>query len=124
MNWVERSRQMQKEKERQLAEKRAKMLDEFDEEVEETVSVGKKSVNKRGKGYSENDLKGLTVWKDDTYDVMDAFGADQLSFQVAHSLQELNEGEPIILTLKDTRIVEGDDVNEDADELENIGLYH
>eukprot|EP01102_Stenamoeba_stenopodia_P019392 TRINITY_DN7308_c0_g1_i1.p1 TRINITY_DN7308_c0_g1~~TRINITY_DN7308_c0_g1_i1.p1 ORF type:complete len:811 (+),score=331.14 TRINITY_DN7308_c0_g1_i1:204-2636(+) len=104
MNWVERSRLLQKEREKQLAAKRAKMLDEFDEEVEQTVSAGKnKNTRTKGKAtnYSENDLSGLTV---------------------AHSLKEIDEGEPIILTLKDARIVEGDDLNDEGDELENIGL--
>ncbi|KAK6466403.1 U4/U6.U5 tri-snRNP-associated protein 1 [Huso huso] len=76
--WVERSRKMAKDKE--LAEKRAKMLEEMDEEfgisslVDEEFGKGKKNC------FSSKDLKGLTV---------------------QHKIESFQEGQTVILTLQD-----------------------
>ncbi|XP_062821285.1 U4/U6.U5 tri-snRNP-associated protein 1 isoform X1 [Anolis carolinensis] len=82
--WIERSRKLQVEKE--LAEKRAKLLEEMDQEfgisslVEEEFGQKKKQV-----GYSSRDLKGLTV---------------------EHTIDSFQEGETVILTLKDKGVLE------------------
>ncbi|KAJ8347707.1 hypothetical protein SKAU_G00262960 [Synaphobranchus kaupii] len=92
--WVERSRKMAKEKE--LAEKRAKLLEEMDEEfgvsnlVEQEFGHGRKDV------YGSSDLKGLTV---------------------QHKMESFNEGETVILTLEDKGVLE-----EKEDVLVNVGL--
>ncbi|KAJ8396434.1 hypothetical protein AAFF_G00017400 [Aldrovandia affinis] len=92
--WVERSRKMAKEKE--LAEKRAKLLQEMDEEfgvsslVEQEFGQGKKDV------YGSGDLKGLTV---------------------QHKMESFQEGETVILTLQDKGVLE-----EKEDVLVNVGL--
>ncbi|KAK6305471.1 U4/U6.U5 tri-snRNP-associated protein 1 [Coregonus clupeaformis] len=93
--WVERSRKMAKEKE--LAEKRAKLLQEMDEEfgvsnlVEEEFGQAKKAA------YSSRDLKGLTV---------------------QHKMESFNEGETVILTLEDKGVLD----EEGGDVLVNVGL--
>ncbi|XP_068445420.1 U4/U6.U5 tri-snRNP-associated protein 1 [Clinocottus analis] len=92
--WVERSRNMAKEKE--LAEKRAKLLQEMDEEfgvsslVEEEFAQGKKE------SYTAQDLKGL---------------------KVQHKVDSFNEGQTVILTLQDKGVLE-----EEEDVLVNVGL--
>lgn len=92
--WVEKSRTLAKEKE--LAEKRAKLLEEMDEEfgvsslVEQEFGQGKKDA------YSSKDLKGLTV---------------------QHKMESFNEGETVILTLEDKGVLEEKD-----DVLVNVGL--
>ncbi|KAK6316874.1 hypothetical protein J4Q44_G00122740 [Coregonus suidteri] len=92
--WVERNRKMAKEKE--LAEKRAKLLQEMDEEfgvsnlVEEEFGQAKKAA------YRSQDLKGLTV---------------------QHRVESFNEGETVILTLQDKGVLEEED-----DVLVNVGL--
>ncbi|KAK5865723.1 hypothetical protein PBY51_019970 [Eleginops maclovinus] len=92
--WVERSRLMAKEKE--LAEKRAKLLQEMDEEfgvsslVEEEFAHGKKDA------YTARDLKGL---------------------KVQHKVDSFNEGQTVILTLQDKGVLE-----EEEDVLVNVGL--
>ncbi|KAF0694273.1 Aste57867_14843 [Aphanomyces stellatus] len=53
------------------------------------------------------------------------YGADELKgLTVAHDARAFDEGEDVILTLKDQRILTGDlnDVNEDGDELENVHI--
>ncbi|XP_029288718.1 U4/U6.U5 tri-snRNP-associated protein 1 [Cottoperca gobio] len=92
--WVERSRTMAKEKE--LAEKRAKLLQEMDEEfgvsslVEEEFAQGKKNA------YTAQDLKGL---------------------KVQHKVDSFNEGQTVILTLEDKGVLE-----EEEDVLVNVGM--
>ncbi|KAG5843897.1 hypothetical protein ANANG_G00155770 [Anguilla anguilla] len=92
--WVERSRKMAKEKE--MAEKRAKLLEEMDEEfgvsnlVEQEFGHGRKEV------YGSGDLKGLTV---------------------QHKMESFKEGETVILTLEDKGVLE-----EKEDVLVNVGL--
>lgn len=92
--WVERSRKMAKDKE--LAEKRAKMLEEMDEEfgisslVDEEFGKGKKE------NYSSKDLKGLTV---------------------QHKIESFQEGQTVILTLQDKGVLA-----EEEDVLVNVNL--
>ena len=88
-SWVNRSREKQKE----MAEKLARQLQEQDEAAQHVEE------------YSAKNLKGL---------------------KVQHDASSFEEGETIILTLADRRVLrkEGDDVdvNDDEDELENIHL--
>lgn len=87
--WVNRSREKQKE----MAEKLARQLQEQDEAAQQVEQ------------YSAKNLRGL---------------------KVQHDASAFEEGETIILTLADRRVLrkEGDDVdvNDDEDELENIHL--
>ncbi|XP_077182061.1 U4/U6.U5 tri-snRNP-associated protein 1 isoform X3 [Paroedura picta] len=94
--WIERSRKIQLEKE--MAEKRAKLLEEMDQEfgisslVEEEFGQKKKQIN-----YSSRDLKGLTV---------------------EHTIDSFEEGETVILTLKDKGVLE----EEGGDVLVNVNI--
>ncbi|XP_075555996.1 U4/U6.U5 tri-snRNP-associated protein 1 [Dermacentor variabilis] len=92
LQWVRKSRKLQEEKEK--AEKRAKMLEEMDEEF----GVGKivEEELKPVREYTAKHLKGL---------------------EVLHSTERFKEGQSVILTLKDQGVLdEGDDV------LENVNL--
>lgn len=92
--WVERSRKLSKEKE--MAEKRAKLLQEMDEEFGVSSLVEQEFEQSKRDAYSSRDLKGLTV---------------------QHKIESFNEGETVILTLQDKGVlVEEDDV------LVNVGL--
>ncbi|XP_072318632.1 U4/U6.U5 tri-snRNP-associated protein 1 [Eucyclogobius newberryi] len=92
--WVAQTRKMEKEKE--LAEKRAKLLEEMDQEfgvsdlVEEEFGHGRKT------SYSSRDLKGL---------------------KVQHKTESFAEGQTVILTLEDKGVLE-----EEEDVLVNVGL--
>ncbi|KAJ7996761.1 hypothetical protein DPEC_G00240370 [Dallia pectoralis] len=92
--WVERSRKMAKEKE--LAEKRAKLLQEMDEEFGVSTLVEEEFGQAKQSAYSSRDLKGLTV---------------------QHKMESFNEGETVILTLQDKGVLEEED-----DVLVNVGL--
>uniref|UniRef100_A0A674A862 Spliceosome associated factor 1, recruiter of U4/U6.U5 tri-snRNP n=1 Tax=Salmo trutta TaxID=8032 RepID=A0A674A862_SALTR len=92
--WVERSRKMAKEKE--LAEKRAKLLQEMDEEFGVSNLVEEEFGQTKKAAYSSRDLKGLTV---------------------QHRMESFNEGETVILTLQDKGVLEEED-----DVLVNVGL--
>jgi len=98
--WVKKSRILaedQIKKEKELAQQRAKMLDEQDEDFEESDEETKKK-----SAYSTKDLKGL---------------------KIGHNIEEIAGTEQVILTLKDTPIlVDKDHLNEDDDELENYQL--
>jgi len=39
--------------------------------------------------------------------------------KVAHDLKDFDEGEELILTLKDQYLIKGDNINDDIEELEN-----
>jgi U4/U6.U5 tri-snRNP-associated protein 1 len=88
-NWVNRSREKQKE----MAEKLARKLQEQDEAAQEEEE------------YTSSDLRGM---------------------KVQHDADAFQEGETIILTLADKRVLRKDgddvDVNDDEDELENIHI--
>jgi|JI6StandDraft_1071083.scaffolds.fasta_scaffold35230_2 hypothetical protein len=42
--------------------------------------------------------------------------------RVAHDLKDFDEGEEVILTLKDQSLIKGNDLNEEMEELENTQL--
>ncbi|XP_077379401.1 U4/U6.U5 tri-snRNP-associated protein 1 [Festucalex cinctus] len=93
--WVEKSRKAAKDKE--MAEKRAKLLEEMDQEfgvsnlVEEEFGQGRKNT-----AYTARDLKGL---------------------KVQHKVDSFGEGQTVVLTLQDKGVLE-----EEEDVLENVGL--
>ncbi|XP_061462085.1 U4/U6.U5 tri-snRNP-associated protein 1 [Rhineura floridana] len=81
--WIERSRKLQLEKE--MAEKRAKLLEEMDQEFGISSLVEEEFGQKKKVSYSSRDLKGLTV---------------------EHTIDSFQEGETVILTLKDKGVLE------------------
>ncbi|KAM4018165.1 U4/U6.U5 tri-snRNP-associated protein 1 [Anomaloglossus baeobatrachus] len=91
--WIERSRKLQAEKDK--AEKRAKLLAEMDEEFGVSNLVEEEFGQK--KNYSSQDLQGLTV---------------------EHNLEAFNEGQTVILTLKDKGVLDEDD----SDVLVNVNM--
>ncbi|XP_010836142.1 PREDICTED: U4/U6.U5 tri-snRNP-associated protein 1 [Bison bison bison] len=92
--WIERSRQLQKEKD--LAEKRAKLLEEMDQEFGVSTLVEEEFEQRRQDLYSARDLQGLTV---------------------EHAIDSFREGETVILTLKDKGVLQ-----EEEDVLVNVNL--
>ncbi|KAL6110896.1 sart1 [Pungitius sinensis] len=92
--WVERSRKMAKEKE--MADKRAKLLEEMDEEFGVSSLVEEEFAQKKKESYTAQDLKGL---------------------KVQHKVDSFNEGQTVILTLQDKGVLE-----EEEDVLVNVGL--
>ncbi|KAM6942238.1 U4/U6.U5 tri-snRNP-associated protein 1 [Lycodopsis pacificus] len=92
--WVERSRNMAKEKE--LAEKRAKLLEEMDEEFGVSSLVEEEFAHRKKDPYTARDLKGL---------------------KVQHKVDSFNEGQTVILTLQDKGVLE-----EEEDVLVNVGM--
>ncbi|XP_036443637.1 U4/U6.U5 tri-snRNP-associated protein 1 isoform X1 [Colossoma macropomum] len=93
-SWVERSRKLAKEKE--MAEKRAKLLEEMDEEFGVSNLVEQEFAQSKKEAYGSNDLKGLAV---------------------QHKIESFKEGETVILTLQDKGVLE-----EEEDVLVNVGL--
>lgn len=87
--WVQKSRQVQKEKE--MAEKRAKLLEEMDEEFGVGSLVEQVFQGPKQKNYSSRDLSGL---------------------KVEHGMEKFREGSNIVLTLKDKGVLDED--NEDV----------
>jgi len=75
-----------------LAIKRAKELQEFEQENSNSLNSDT---------HTQNDLKGK---------------------KIDHSINEIQEGQSIILTIKDKRIVKGGELDEDEDILENAVL--
>uniref|UniRef100_A0A8D0KZG3 Spliceosome associated factor 1, recruiter of U4/U6.U5 tri-snRNP n=1 Tax=Strix occidentalis caurina TaxID=311401 RepID=A0A8D0KZG3_STROC len=92
--WIERSRKLQQEKE--LAEKRAKLLEEMDQEFGVSTLVEEEFMRRKRDLYSSRDLQGLTV---------------------EHDLGAFREGETLVLTLKDKGVLE-----ESEDVLVNVTL--
>ncbi|XP_028314604.1 U4/U6.U5 tri-snRNP-associated protein 1 [Gouania willdenowi] len=92
--WVEKSRKMEKEKE--LAEKRAKLLEEMDQEFGVSSLVEEEFGQSKQFSYTSRDLKGL---------------------KVQHKVESFNEGQTVILTLEDKGVLE-----EEEDVLVNVGL--
>jgi len=93
--WVEYNRKITEErnkKEKELAIKRAKELQEFEQENSSSLNSDT---------HTQNDLKGK---------------------KIDHSINEIQEGQSIILTIKDKRIVKGGELDEDEDILENAVL--
>eukprot|EP00744_Colponema_vietnamica_P006152 GILI01008953.1.p1 GENE.GILI01008953.1~~GILI01008953.1.p1 ORF type:complete len:624 (+),score=189.37 GILI01008953.1:41-1873(+) len=102
--WVARMRGADAEKKakaEELARKQAEMLDALDQEAEASVSVSSKKSGKKGKKYSSRDVANL---------------------RVDHDSADIQEGETLILTLKDTSVLAGDDINDEEDTLEIISL--
>ncbi|XP_051242211.1 U4/U6.U5 tri-snRNP-associated protein 1 [Dicentrarchus labrax] len=92
--WVEKSRNLAKEKE--MAEKRAKLLEEMDEEFGVSSLVEEEFAQSKKDAYTSQDLKGL---------------------KVQHKVDSFNEGQTVILTLQDKGVLE-----EEEDVLVNVGL--
>ncbi|XP_076463478.1 U4/U6.U5 tri-snRNP-associated protein 1-like [Babylonia areolata] len=94
-SWVKKNRKVTKE--REMADKRAKMLEEMDAEfgvgslVEQEFDAGKK------KNYSSHDLSGL---------------------RVEHNMEKFKEGSNVVLTLKDKGVLD----EEDDDVLINVNI--
>ncbi|CAM2116840.1 unnamed protein product [Caretta caretta] len=84
--WIERSRKLQVEKE--LAEKRAKLLEEMDQEFGISSLVEEEFGQKKKDHYSSRDLQGLTV---------------------EHTIDSFEEGKTVILTLKDKGVLQEED---------------
>ncbi|KAL3996669.1 integrin alpha M [Sarotherodon galilaeus] len=93
-SWVERSRNLAKEKE--MAEKRAKLLEEMDEEFGVSNLVEEEFAQIKQDAYTSRDLKGL---------------------KVQHKVESFSEGQTVILTLEDKGVLE-----EEEDVLVNVGL--
>ncbi|XP_054847838.1 U4/U6.U5 tri-snRNP-associated protein 1 isoform X2 [Eublepharis macularius] len=93
--WIERSRKLQLEKE--MAEKRAKLLEEMDQEFGISSLVEEEFGQNKKVNYSSRDLKGLTV---------------------EHTIDSFQEGETVILTLKDKGVLE----EEGGDVLVNVNI--
>lgn len=96
-NWVEKSRKVQEEKAK--AKKRAKMLDDLDEEMD-SVDVKPHKRKSRGGGkstnYSSKDLQGI---------------------KVGHDIESFAEERQVILTLKDRDVLA-----DEGDELINVNM--
>ncbi|XP_029360713.1 U4/U6.U5 tri-snRNP-associated protein 1 [Echeneis naucrates] len=92
--WVERSRKLAKEKE--MAEKRAKLLEEMDEEFGVSSLVEEEFAQSKREAYTSRDLKGL---------------------KVQHKVDSFAEGQTVILTLQDKGVLE-----EEEDVLVNVGI--
>ncbi|XP_060109635.1 U4/U6.U5 tri-snRNP-associated protein 1 [Heteronotia binoei] len=93
--WIERSRKLQIEKD--MAEKRAKLLEEMDQEFGISSLVEEEFGQNKKVSYSSRDLKGLTV---------------------EHTIDSFREGETVILTLKDKGVLE----EEGGDVLVNVNI--
>ncbi|KAJ0044165.1 hypothetical protein NL108_009180 [Boleophthalmus pectinirostris] len=92
--WVAQTRKLEKEKE--LAEKRAKLLEEMDQEFGVSDLVEEEFGHSRKPAYSARDLKGL---------------------KVQHKTESFAEGQTVILTLEDKGVLD-----EEEDILVNVGL--
>lgn len=92
--WVERNRD--RELMRKAADKRAKMIQEMDDEFGIDSIVEQEIRDKRRDAYKTKDLKGI---------------------RVEHDLTEFTEGKSIILTLKDSDVLA-----EDGDTLINVNI--
>lgn len=92
--WVAQTRKLEKEKE--LAEKRAKLLEEMDQEFGVSNLVEEEFGHSKKEAYSARDLKGL---------------------KVQHKTESFSEGQSVILTLQDKGVLD-----EEEDILVNVGL--
>lgn len=92
--WVEKSRKLEKEKE--MAEKRAKLLEEMDQEFGVSSLVEEEFAHRKDKAYTSRELKGL---------------------KVQHKVDSFSEGQTVILTLEDKGVLD-----EKEDVLVNVGL--
>ncbi|XP_055712849.1 U4/U6.U5 tri-snRNP-associated protein 1 [Phlebotomus papatasi] len=94
ISWVDRSRE--KERLKKEAEKRAKWLEEMEEQIGRASHADQEDRESHQKYYGMRDLKGL---------------------RVEHDAADFGEGKTVILTLKDQDVL-----NEDADTLVNVNL--
>lgn len=94
VTWIQKSRKLQQE--RDMADRRAKLLQEMDEEFGISHLVEEEFAQMKRDSYSSHDLHGLTV---------------------EHALDSFREGESFILTLKDRGVLDDDD-----DILVNVNL--
>lgn len=92
--WVEKSRKLEKEKE--MAEKRAKLLEEMDQEFGVSSLVEEEFAQRKNNAYTSRELKGL---------------------KVQHKVDSFTEGQTVILTLEDKGVLD-----EKEDVLVNVGL--
>lgn len=92
--WVEKSRKLEKEKE--MAEKRAKLLEEMDQEFGVSSLVEEEFAQSKNNAYTSRELKGL---------------------KVQHKVDSFTEGQTVILTLEDKGVLD-----EEEDVLVNVGL--
>lgn len=92
--WVEKSRKLEKEKE--MAEKRAKLLEEMDQEFGVSSLVEEEFAQHKNNAYTSRELKGL---------------------KVQHKVDSFTEGQTVILTLEDKGVLD-----EEEDVLVNVGL--
>lgn len=92
--WVEKSRKLEKEKE--MAEKRAKLLEEMDQEFGVSSLVEEEFGQTKNNAYTSRELKGL---------------------KVQHKVDSFTEGQTVILTLEDKGVLD-----EKEDVLVNVGL--
>ncbi|CAL8331215.1 unnamed protein product [Lota lota] len=92
--WVEKNRKAEKEKE--LAAKRAQLLEEMDQEFGVSSLVEEEFGQKKKDAYSARDLKGL---------------------KVQHKIDSFGEGQTVILTLEDKGVLE-----EEEDVLVNVNM--
>jgi U4/U6.U5 tri-snRNP-associated protein 1 len=92
--WVERMRM--REEEKKMAEQRAKMLEEMDEEFGVEGLIQDSIMDHKQKAYTSRDLSGL---------------------KVEHGEGSFAEGQTVILTLKDAPVLE-----EGGDVLENVNI--
>lgn len=81
--WIERSRQLQKE--REMAERREKLLEEMEEEFGVSSLVEEEFMRRKRDLYSARDLQGLAV---------------------QHNPAAIREGQTLVLTLKDKGVLE------------------
>ncbi|KAK7104097.1 U4/U6.U5 tri-snRNP-associated protein 1-like [Littorina saxatilis] len=95
MAWVKKNRKSQKEKE--LAQKRAKLLEEMDEEFGIGNLVDQELGGAGKKKYTSRDLSGL---------------------RVEHNLEKFKEGSGVILTIKDKGVLD----EEEDDVLVNVNI--
>ncbi|CAM6127350.1 unnamed protein product [Calypogeia fissa] len=98
--WVNKSRKIEQKKkidDRQKAARMAKILAEQDNEEDDDNS-GDELTNS---AYGTRDLAGL---------------------KIRHGFDKVMEGHAVVLTLKDTNVLDGDDVNLAGDELESIEM--
>ncbi|CAF0844189.1 unnamed protein product [Rotaria sordida] len=97
ISWVEKMRQTEEEKRK--AAKRAKLLEQMDEEFGVSNLIHEESEKQKQKRYTSKNLAGL---------------------RVEHSIEEFKEGQQVILTLKDKKILsdkkDDDDDDDDGDE--------
>ncbi|EFX76024.1 hypothetical protein DAPPUDRAFT_306323 [Daphnia pulex] len=94
VSWVEKSRRIQKEKEE--ANKRAKMLEEMDEAFGVGDMLTTELIKQKAKAYTSRDLRGI---------------------KVEHDREMIAEGKEVVLTLKDQNILQ-----EEGDVLVNVNL--